>query len=256
MHDDVTGAPVMIAFDDTPGYADTTYDDRDANTSLIHQYGQRYFPEVQPHLGDRSFQPAVRRRTFPNVILLVAAWDSIKADAYNEPKHFTSPVGKSMFNLVASGLVDVVRTNVIVVVTKSMSFLDQLDDYESKEEKDTQWKVEAGRRRGIILELQRKTLPTSREWRVVFIENGGGSNMHAPYRMLPNGELSHQNLFEAICDIMDPPDQPAGPDVAGMHALRFLVGDEPPDTNPEITTEILISKQPEGVPSVVPVSIR
>jgi hypothetical protein len=242
---------VTIAFDDTPGYADTTYGDQDANTSFIRQYTQRYFQfaEDKPHSRDRSFPPAVRHRTYPNVILLVAAWDSIKVDAHNEPKHFTSSVGKSMFNLMVSGLVDVVRTNVIVVVTKSMSYLDQFDDYESKEEKDTQWKIEAGRRRGIILELQRKTFPTSREWRVVFIENGGGSNMRAPYRTLPNGELSHQNLFEAICDVIAPPDQPTGADVYGMHALRFLAGDEPLDACLEITTETLVLKQLEEVSS-------
>jgi hypothetical protein len=185
------------------------------------------------------------------VILLVAAWDSITPDAHNEPNHFTSPAGKSMFNLKVSGLVDIQRTNVIVVVTKSLSYWVQFEDYESKEEKDAQWKIEAGIRRSSILELQRKIFPKATEWPIVFIENGGGSNMGAGYRKLPSGELSHQNLFEAIRDVIAPPEQRSGDDVAGMHALRLLSGKEPliQGSTLDIAPEILISKSRDEIPS-------
>jgi hypothetical protein len=246
VHDNETGVTATVAFDDTPGDEDTTYNDRHINASLMRQYRERYFPDVQPHLTDDTSQLAIRRHAYPNVILLVAAWGSITPDAHNEPKHFTSAAGKSMFNLKFSGLVDLERTNVIVVITKSLSSWYQFDDYEDKE-KGVQWNVEASIRRGIILDLQRRTFPKSTKWPVVFVENGGGSNMHTPYRNLPNGELSHQNLFEAIRDVISPPEQRTGDDFARVRALRFLTGNEslPLGSTLNITSEVLVSRPTE-----------
>jgi hypothetical protein len=213
----------------------------------MRQYKQRYFPEPESHPPSQR-SPAISHHTFPNVILLVATWDSITPDAHNEPAYFTSAVGKSMFSLKISSLVDLERSNVIVVVTKSMSSWYQLDDYESEEEKNNQWNTEAGRRVGIILDLQRKTFPKSTTWPVVFIESGGGSRMDAPYSRLPNGELSHQNLFETICDVIAPPGRDTTHDLAGLQALRLLTGVEPSDFAWQAKTETLLSK-PHGTVS-------
>jgi hypothetical protein len=247
VHDNETGVTVTVAFDDTPPDEDTTYSDRHINASLMRQYRERYFPEVQSHLVNDSSRLAIRRSIYPNVILLVAAWNSITPEAYEVPEHFTSDTGKSILNLKVSGLVDVERTNVIVVVTKSMSSWDQFDDYESKEEKDVQWNAEAAIRCDTILALQRRAFPKSTKWPVVFVENGGGSNMHTPYRTLPNGELSHQNLFEAIHDVISPPEQRTGDDVARVRALRFLTGKEslPLGSTLDITSEVLVSRPTE-----------
>jgi hypothetical protein len=246
VHDDETGVTVTIAFDDTPGDADTTYSHREDNASLMRLYKQCYFPEPEPNPRSQTSPLANHHHTFPNVILLVAAWDSITPDAHNNPEHFTSAIGKSMFNLIAPGLVDPERANVIVVVTKSKSSWDQFDDCESEEEKNNQWNVEAGRRMAIILDLQRKVFPKSTSWPVVFIENGGGSKMNAPYIMLPNGKLSHQNLFEAICDVIAPRDRDIAHDLAGIHALRLLSGADHLDSAYKATTEILLSKPLEA----------
>ena len=169
------------------------------------QYKARYFPHSDS------------RPTFPHVILLVATWDSITPDAHNEPQNFTSAIGKSVANLRNSRLVDLDYSNIIVVVTKSMSYWQQLEDYESEDEKKKQWHNEANVRKGIILDLQRKAFSKSGDpWPIVFVENGGGSKMDGPFPILPNGEHSHQNLFNAIFNVMR--------DLAGVQALRVLTG--------------------------------
>ena len=237
VHDDETGIEVTIAFDDTPGYVDTTYDHQIDNVSLMQEYKRVFFPEPESGIHPRT----VCHPTFPNVILLVAAWDSITPDAHNEPGHFTSSLGKSMFNLITHGLVDPTRSNVIVVITKSMSSWDQFDDIESEEKKKALWNNECGQRRSIILEIQRKIFPKSTEWPVVFIENGGSKKMDAPYRTLPNCELSHQNLFNAICDVIAPRNSDNAFDLAGIQALRLLSGGEPLYLTSNLTREVLLS---------------
>ena len=168
------------------------------------QYRAKYFPHSDS------------RPTFPHVILLVATWDSITPDVHNEPQNFCSAIGKSISNLRNSCLVDLDYSNIIVVVTNSMSCWDQFDDYESRDEKKHQWRIQADVRKGIILDLQRRAFPKSTPWPVVFVENGGGSRMDGPFPMLPNGEHSHQNLFDAIFNVVR--------DLAGVQALRVLTG--------------------------------
>ena len=173
------------------------------------QYKAIYFP-------DSDSRPQSSSPTFPHVILLVATWDSITPDVHNEPQKFCSAIGKSISNLKNSRLIDLDYSNVVVVVTNSMSCWDQFDDYESEDEKKHQWCIQADVRKVIILDLQRRAFPKSIPWPVVFVENGGGSRMDGPYPTLPNGEHSHQNLFNTIFDIMC--------DLAGLQALRVLTG--------------------------------
>ncbi|KAJ6470878.1 hypothetical protein C8R45DRAFT_937044 [Mycena sanguinolenta] len=228
----ITSTTVTVAFDDTPGLEDTTYLDRKTNAKLMHRYKERYFQDI-----------------FPNVILLVGSWDSIMPDAHNEVSHFTSPIGRSMYNLSLSGLVDSQRTNVLVVITKCLSSWDQFDDFETREEKEAQWTLQAGMRKGIITDLQRKIFPKSSPWDIVFIENGGGRDMSAKFPILPDKTLSHQNLFEAISDLMER--NGSGPDgcrdLVGIQALQVLTGVEPLVASSTADVENLVEQSPEEI---------
>ncbi|KIM85543.1 hypothetical protein PILCRDRAFT_336732 [Piloderma croceum F 1598] len=51
------------------------------------------------------------------------------------------------------------------------------------------------------------------------MENGGGDKILQKHRRLPNGELSHQNLFEAIADIVT-----QAQDLVGIQALQIVTG--------------------------------
>jgi hypothetical protein len=235
--------PVMLAFDDTPGDADTIHTDRAANSSLIRTYKERYFPDQ----ANGVVSGEVRPRTFPNVILLVASWDSITPDAHNEPHHFTSALGISMYKLASSGLVDHLRTNVVVVVTKSMSFWSEFDDFDDITEKNTHWNIEAGRRKGIITDIQRKVFPKMAPWRTVFVENGSSRDLHSKYPILPNGELSHQNLFEAIRSVIETPGPHGTLNLAELHALHKLTGAGLLDRTYHAEPEILVEKSSETI---------
>jgi hypothetical protein len=231
MRDPQTGVAITLAFDDTPGHEDTTYADRARNAVLMHRYSRIHFPEPQENAAEITdtgspTKPELRRRKYPNAILLVAKWESIKEDAHNDPEHFTSSIGKTMLNLSISNLVDFERTNVIVVVTRSMSSWDDYEDDNNEEEKNKHWSVDARKKTLMVEALQRKLFPGSRLWRVVFIENGGGQSVKK-HRTLPNGELSHQNLFDAVRRLFDSVDDKTMPkDLVGIHALRLLTGAE------------------------------
>ncbi|KAJ7714229.1 hypothetical protein B0H14DRAFT_3635394 [Mycena olivaceomarginata] len=228
---------VTLSLDDTPGYSDTTYDHRGANWALIKIYQERYFSE----------NARLPWRRYPNIILLVTSWDTITVDAYNTPECFTSPIGQSMFKLSHAGLVDLRRTNVIVVVTKSMSFMSEFDDYKTPHEKHEQWNIGAGIRKGIITDLQRKVFPKSIPWPIVLIENGGGQHAHHQYPTLPNGELSHQNLFDAIRSVMEQKGPEGAGDLAGVQALRLLTGAEPFGALCQPQTQILVDNLAENM---------
>ncbi|KAJ7890841.1 hypothetical protein B0H14DRAFT_3126470 [Mycena olivaceomarginata] len=212
-----TSTTVTVAFDDTPGLDDTTYLDRRTNAVLMHRYKEKYFQKI-----------------FPNIILLVASLS-----------HFTFVIGRSIFTLFLSGLVDRDRTNVLVVITKSLSSWDQFDDFETRKEKDAQWRLEAGRRKGIIIDLQRKIFPP-----IIamgnFIENGGGRDMSAPFPTLPDGKLSHQNLFQAISDIMERSTDRCR-DLVGIQALEVLTGKEPLRLSSTPEVENLVEQSPEEI---------
>ncbi|KAJ6488915.1 hypothetical protein C8R45DRAFT_1143154 [Mycena sanguinolenta] len=223
-----TGVAVSLAFDDTPGGGDTVHADGVFNSGLMDLYKTRYFPDLE------------QRTTYPNVVLLVASWDSITEDAHNHPNHFTSAAGKSMQSLSLSGLVDPTRSNVVVVITKSMSSWDQFDDIPGLEAQRDEWIVEAEIRKGIIIDLQRKVFPRLTPWEVVFVENGVENDMRAPYPVLPNRELSHQNLFDAICRLILQPGPHGKDDFAGMHALDVLTGAKRLN---EAQSKILVSRQ-------------
>ncbi|KAF7343720.1 MAC/Perforin domain-containing protein [Mycena sanguinolenta] len=236
---ETSAASISVAFDDTPGLEDTTYNDREANRALLYEYRKQQFPSG----------------IYPNVILLVAAWDSITVDAHNEPHNFTSAVGKSMYNLKLSGLVDLQRPNVVVVVTKSLP-TSRHSDTRSAKERDIQWNIQANRRIGIITDIQRRVFPDLHiPWEVVFIENGGGTNMSAASPTLPNGRVSHQNLFDAIRHVIERPSRNGAHDLAGYEALAMLTGAHPTKTK----IDILVSKSTAGLeipPSPPPPSER
>ncbi|KAF8145219.1 hypothetical protein K438DRAFT_1782157 [Mycena galopus ATCC 62051] len=222
------GSKITVAFDDTPGLEDNTFEDRDLNASLLHTYKLRHFGEI-----------------YPNVIVLVASWESITPDAHNEPPHFTSALGKTIYALHCANLVDEQRANLVVVVTKAMSSPHQFDDYKSTKDKKTQWRIEEGRRRGIIIDLQRKMFARSSPWEIVFIENGGGKDMSAKLPVLPDGRLSHQNLYDAICKIIKRPSSDGSLDLVGIQALQVLTGVGALGSLAEAKTEVLVggSKQ-------------
>jgi hypothetical protein len=180
------------------------------NASLLRAYKLKHFPGI-----------------YPNVILLVVAWDSITPERHHKPSHFTSALGRTIYALYCSDLMDGQRPNTVVVVTKSMSSFHQFDDYKTKKEKYAQWRIEAGRRRGIITNLQRKLFPGSPPWKVVFIENGGGTEMRAKYPFLPDGLLSHQNLYDAMYDIILRPSSDGSQDLVGIQSLQVLTGAAP-----------------------------
>jgi hypothetical protein len=228
VHDTQTGVTFTLAFDDTRGNEDTSYD-RLNSAVLMHRYSRIHFPEVQQNFAQFTDEDssAMQEKKYPNVILLVASWDSIREDAHNQPEHFTSAIGKTILDLKVSKLVDLERTNVIVVITKSLSSWQDYDDYEGNDEKGRHWNDDARKRTGIIGALQRKVFPSSRSWRVVFIENGGGKAIPEKHRTLPNGELSHQNLFEAIRDLFTAADnEHMAQDLVGIQLLRLLTGAE------------------------------
>ncbi|KAJ7907595.1 hypothetical protein B0H13DRAFT_1879428 [Mycena leptocephala] len=222
-------ATVTVAFDDTPGLDDTTYLDRKTNAALMHRYKQKHFEHI-----------------FPNVILLVASWDSLMLDAPNNTSKFTSALGRSMYNLSRSGLVDNDRTNVLVVITKSLSSWDQFDDYNTLKDKNAQWCIEAGRRKGIVADLQRRIFPKSAPWETVFIENGGGRDMSTPFPFLPDGRRSHQNLFKAIRNLTEHTGPGPGGcgDLVGIPALQVLAAAKPLRRSSKAEVENLVEQFP------------
>ncbi|KAJ7700604.1 hypothetical protein B0H16DRAFT_1748975 [Mycena metata] len=220
-----TEPAVTLAFDDTPGYADNTYHDRGANLALTKIYQERYFSE----------SASIPWQRYPNVVLLVTSWNTITVDAHNSPENFTSPIGQTMFKLSHAGLVDLYRTNIIVVVTKCLSFMSEFGDYETEPEKHQQWNIEAARRKGIVTDLQRKVFPKSISWPIVFIENGGGQ----------------QNLFDAIRTIIAARGPEGASDLAGIQALQLITGAKPFGSSCQPQKEILIDKTAEDMPSVI-----
>jgi hypothetical protein len=219
---------ITVAFDDTAGLEQTTFEDRELPTSLLHTYKLRHFADI-----------------YPNVILLVVAWDSIKLDpqAHNGPAHFTTAIGKTIYDLHRANLVDEKRANIVVVVTKSLSSLSQSYDHKPTKEKRGEWRTEEGRRRGIITDLQRRMFPRSSPWEIVFIENGGGKDMSAKLPVLPDGLLSHQNLYDAICNIIKRPSSDGSLDLVGIQALQVLTGAGPLGSLSEARTEVLVASK-------------
>jgi hypothetical protein len=237
-----TGNTLPLAFDEIPEIEDTTYEHQSRNAFIMREYSRIQFPDTY---SNPLPEPTQFRKTYPNLILVVASWDTIREDAHNDPQHFTSPIGKTIFSLKASELVDLECTNVIVVVTKALSSWHDYDDYDEYDEKRRRWVDDVRQKTGIIGALQRKTVTPSRSWRVVFIENGGGRALPEKYRVLPNGELSHQNLFEAIRDLFVAADsENRYYDLVGLQALGLLTGAPGVRSRiePRITWELEASK--------------
>jgi hypothetical protein len=192
---DATGVDVTLSFDDTPGLGDTKHFDRDWIEALIRKYDTEYYPDVPLAETARVPQPPAggfRRKVYPNAILLVTSWQSIKNG--DDP----SPIRQTMGYLADTKLIDYQYQNVVVVVTKSLkTFVSDYEDFHSDNEKNEQWRLDADEKTRIIDDLRSIMFPSSKAWPVVFIENGGGAILQE-YIRLPNGDLSHQNLFQAI----------------------------------------------------------
>jgi len=218
----------------------------------MRRYGKKHYPTMDAsrmkeilNIPTHDF----RDRTYPNAILLVASWDTIIEDAHNNPIHFSSPIGKTIRYLKGSNLTDDQHQNVIVVVTKALTFWDDYEDCDSEDEKCKQWELDAADKVKIINDLRSKVFPSSGSWRVVFVENGGGAAKSRQYKMLPNGELSHQNLFQAIYDLVTAHHTATARDLVGIQALRLLTGEDSLVTQLEASTpEILV--QLEGLEAI------
>jgi len=224
---------LTVSFDDTPGFGDTISDDRERNDALLDTYARNHFPKVES-------QP-----TYPNVILIVASWESVKEDD-NELGNFTSSIGKTIQRLSRTKLVDNNRGNVIVVVTKSLSFFNDYEDASSQKKKEMYWREDAEKKKSIINGLRFKAFAgNGSEWPVVFVENGGGTS--AKSRRLPNEESYPKNLFKAIKTLvcLAGPDQPH--DLVGAAATQYLTGELPPSGNPSRQT--LVGDGPEYAPN-------
>jgi hypothetical protein len=208
-----TGITITLSFDDSPGLDDRTRKKRAGMEALIEEYDRKYYPNLPPtDLARVNKSAHFRGKTYPNAILLVASWDSIRRDAES------SPIGTTMQYLAGLGLVDHQHQNVIVVVTKALTFWSDYDDFD-EDQKGKQWRRDAGEKSRIINDLRSKTFSSSSTWPVVFVENGGGKKILQRHKTLPNGELSHQNLFEAIAGIVT-----KAQDLVGIQALRFVTG--------------------------------
>ncbi|KAJ7874378.1 hypothetical protein B0H13DRAFT_2348576 [Mycena leptocephala] len=175
---------VTVAFDDTPGFQSKTQEDRSLNETLMQRYKAEYFDG-----------------TFPNVILLLATWESVLLNAENESPHITSIVGRSMYSLRSSGLVDNERPNVVVVITKSLTSPDESVDLRDKNH-------------------------CIKSSRIVDLED--------------DGELSHENLYDAIRTIVEHRGPHEIGDLAGIQALQVLSGAQPLGQNVRTDTQVLV----------------
>jgi len=221
---------LTVSFDDTPGFGDTISDDRERNQALLARYVENHFPNF-----DES-QPA-----HPNVILIVTSWDTVKEDDNHPPS-----IDKTIQYLRRSRLVDNKRGNVIVVVTKSLSFWNDYEDASSQRERELYWREDAEKKKWIINGLRSKAFAGSdSEWPVVFVENGGGTSANP--RRLPNEESYPENLFEAIKTLvcLAGPDQPH--DLVGAAALLYLTGGLQPSGHS--SRQILVGDGPEDAPN-------
>ena len=236
---------VTVSFDDTPGLTDTKFADRGVNEDLVRRYGEEYYPKMhssdKPGLSTRkktcpnleAIEDWVRqydeehpdmvpsrksgssiRDTYPNIILLVISWDSVKIDH--------SSIRKTIHYLAQSYLVDEERQNVIVVVTKSLTYWNDYEDFSPQRDKDKEWQVDVDLKTRIINDLRSELFMSSISWPVVFVENGGG--LSGRQRVLPNGETSPHNLFKAIQELVAAHEPFGIPDLVGIHALRFVTG--------------------------------
>jgi hypothetical protein len=153
--------------------------------------------------------------------MLVTTWKSIQRDAENEPHEFQSPIGRTIWTLLQSGLYDAYRPNVIVVVTCALTtYESDYEDLEDEEERHEAWRRDAAKKKRFIYDICDRALPGCEPWPVVFVENGSGRKGLAEFKTLPNGEQSHLNLFDAMRSIFN--QDPNEADVQALHAVTLL----------------------------------
>jgi hypothetical protein len=221
-----------LCYDDTPGFSDTTDADRERIQELIRNYEDHVYPDRPRSVLKQFSRERFREKVYPNAIFLVTSWDRIKG---NQP----SSICEAMDYLNGSGLIDHLYPNVIVVVTKSLS---SMTDYEDCDFKDDEWQKDAAAKTRIVDKLRSERFSSSKPWPIVFIENGGGKEILREYRNLPNGERSHQSLFNAIFGGTDGREKEKEKDPVGLHALRFLTGDKNVVRELELTPVEILSQ--------------
>ena len=185
-----------LAFDDTPGSEDSTFADREQNAVLFNRYCQTYTSDDRKEEADQfmtlvgerkrdvagllsNITPSFRPRSYPNAILVVATWNSVRQDAQNDVNEFTSQVGRSLCTLFSSGLYDKERPNVIVVITHALLGYDTDCHDMPKEEADLQWREDALAKTSIIQDIAVKIFGPGNTVPVTFVENGMSSNSKA-----------------------------------------------------------------------------
>ncbi|KAG8884403.1 hypothetical protein FRB97_004412 [Tulasnella sp. 331] len=232
---------VALTFTDSPGLSDTTVADRARNQTALETF-QRIFTEIDRSdeieamrkllAGDASLSrviPRLRSQAYPNVILLLAGWGTVRKDAQNDISDFVSPMGHAIRALEQLHLYDSQRPNIIFVVTRSLS--DPRDYVESDDEKSSkfkkEWLAEAKKKEGFIHDLQQKVFPDTKPWPIVYVENEGKVNNFNTYRVLPNGEQTHANLFDAMLKLFATQDENRAQDMIGLHSLRTVVAGLP-----------------------------
>ena len=84
--DPTTRISIELSFDDSPGLDDRTCRKRARLEALIQEYDRTYYPDI-PHtdIARLSNSARFRGKTYPNAILLVASWDSVRRDAESSP---------------------------------------------------------------------------------------------------------------------------------------------------------------------------
>lgn len=232
---------IALAFTDSPGLSDTTVADRARNQAALEAF-QRIFTERdrtdEIEELDRLLAPdaslsrktvPLRGQAYPNVILLVASWRTVKKDAQNSIPELVSPMGHAIQALGQLRLYDSQRPNVIFVVTRAIS--DPRDYLESDDEKSSkfkkEWLAEAKKKDGFIHDLQQKVPPDTKPWPIVYVENEGKVNNFTTYRVLPNGEQTHSNLFNAVLKLFAAQGENHTQDMIGLHSLKTVVAGLP-----------------------------
>ena len=171
---------------DVPGIPDDARSEDPKKLKTIQEFRNKYGKLMERRGCLPSF---VRREVFPNLVLL-----TFQAD---DPRILgeTSKFKESLKALRDTKLVDLRYVNLIVVGTHAMALGSRKEYYEKK--------ANAVRQR-VTLVVQ-EVLRIERV-KIVFIENDLGcfpndKEEGCDFYSLPNGELSHYNLFEAMKDL-------------------------------------------------------
>jgi hypothetical protein len=81
--DPVTGISIIVSFDDTPGFKDTKYANREWNADSMCAYSEEHYPKVSTDIPNLEWSPHMKmstdisepewlpgEKTYPNLIVL------------------------------------------------------------------------------------------------------------------------------------------------------------------------------------------